>query len=219
MVTTPAKAKTPYKSFHKFTGIPTACVKSKPAHAGYWFVRFDYLVRGRNGAPVQATVAFPASARERVAELFKKGEPFSTDGTPIEGNHYTTRIQYDRDLGVDVLLFSDEQQASNTKMEDDSTFISTNWQESGFEGYPDNYGSDGVNSTDSFRQLDPDFKYMIEQLCDGMLYAAKRLGCKPAFTVDHIQRSVVSCAINSGKDFIANGQIRRQEQFSQEADT
>lgn len=219
MAITPTKTKSPYKSFHKFKGCLSACVKTKPAKAGYWFARFDYTVRGRNGSPTYATVAFPASVRKRVGDIFTANEPFSTDGTPIEGNDYTTHIEYNRDLGVDVLIFSDEKPQSEQQMEEDSPFIATDWQRDGFDGYSDNYQptQDGVNSSDPFGQLDPDFKYMIEQLCDGMLYAAKRLGCKPAFTVDHIQRSVVSCAINSGKDFIANGQIKRQEKFSQDS--
>ena len=200
-----AKRNSKYDPVHVVTTTPGASIQPEQKRAGYWFCRIDYGLSNGKNAPI---------AFHRVnKDLVKRGMRISTDGSLLkDGRSFTSELKYNETLKCEELVFNHLKPSGNQSMEESNQEPAAD-----FEGYGD---SDSITelldvpdpkpeadpfpaSTEktisrgnhSELQLDPDFKFLLDQCLNGHVYMTSRLGVREHIRPDTIQKYVTSVNI------------------------
>jgi len=186
-----AKRNSKYDPVHVVTTTPGASIQPEQKRAGYWFARIDYLLSNGKNAPI----AFHKVNKD----LIKRGMRISTDGTLLkDGRSFTTELKYNETLKCEELVFDHLRPSGNQSMEESNQEPSAD-----FEGYGDadsitELSDEAVHrAADIFAtyQLDPDFKFLLDQCLNGHVYMTSRLGVREHIRPDTIQKYVTSVNI------------------------
>mgnify|MGYP001295578653 FL=1 len=208
-----------YLPIHQFTTNPLPSRHKDERGESLYYARFNFLPRGKDS---QACVSFKQSN----ADLIKKGGLFSTDNTQIAGQKYVTKIKWNDEWKTEELVFENQSSCSDNQMEENYSESPEDFREQGGyndddaitagppqvkikpssqSGWRDRTTNIAMDAESRLASQSPEFKYIVDQVIDAMIYASHRLGVKPAFSPGEIQRAVVSCAIN-GKHSLWQGQ-------------
>jgi len=195
-----AQRNSKYDPVHVVTTTPGASIQPEQKRAGYWFCRIDYGLSNGKNAPI---------AFHRVnKDLIKRGMRISTDGALLkDGRRFTTELKYNEELKCEELVFNHLEPSGQQSMEESNQKPSAD-----FEGYQD---SDSITELSGIEQdpfpapsqktvsrgeysesqLDPDFKFLLDQCLNGHVYMTSRLGVREHIRPDTIQKYVTSVNI------------------------
>jgi hypothetical protein len=189
-----------YDPVHVVTTTPGASIQPDQKRAGYWFARIDYVLSNGKNAPI----AFHKVNKD----LIKRGMRISTDGTLLkDGRNFTSELKYNEALKCEELVFNHLKPSGDQSMEESHQEPSAD-----FEGYQDSDSITELSNLDqdpfpassrktvsraeySESQLDPDFKFLLDQCLNGHVYMTSRLGVREHIRPDTIQKYVTSVNI------------------------
>ena len=197
-----AKRNSKYDPVHIVTTTPGASIQPEQKRAGYWFARIDFLLNNGKNAPI----AFHKVNKDRI----KRGMRISTDGTLLkDGRSFTTELKYNETLKCEELVFDHLKPSGNQSMEESNQEPSADFEGYGdadsitelpeqpvsYDPFPDPSQKRVLRGNHSETQLDPDFKFLLDQCLNGHVYMTSRLGVREHIRPDTIQKYVTSVNI------------------------